>query len=388
MTRAIEAVVIGTIVALSLRRGVYLVASLLRPRPLPRSTVAPTVAVIVPARNEQAVAGRLLAALERLEYPAGRLSFALVCDGCADGTPAIFRRWASRRSDSSVIELPLRQGKAGALGAGLRATDSEIVVVLDADLQPRPDFVRELVRPFEDDRVAGSAAYLRPANADDNLVTRYAAVTTWVHQLVTSAGTDRVGLNPPTLGAAAYRRSALRQIGGFPLVPVGEDVATSAALTQLGWRTRFVPSAVADNGLVSDATQYWRQHVRWSRSVFRVHAAGGASRASLAQRIETGASSIGYADRLILVVALLGAAAGPFHVWTPLLYFAVPGLEILAALIKAGVRRRLPAYLVATILFFVTDLVASVAAVAIHGARRPFRWHSPRLAPAEGVANP
>lgn len=379
MRLVFEVVVVAAVVALSLRRGAFLVAALLRSRPLPRLGVIPAVTVLVPARNEQAVSGRLLGALARLEYPTNKLSFVLVCDGCADETPTVFRAWAGERSDARVVELPLREGKAVALNAALRLARTEVVAVVDADLEPRPDFLLELMRPFADDRVAGAAAFLRPANADDNVVTRYAAVTTWVHQLITSAGTDRLGLNPPTLGAAAFRRTALEQIGGFPLVPAGVDVGTSSRLIRHGWRTRFVAAAVADNTVVSDARDYWRQHVRWSRAVFRVSTTERpAAAVSLPQRLEMGASSIGYADRLVFAVAAGGFVAGALPVWVPALYLAVPGLEIVAALLKAGVGRRLPRFLFATVLFFAADLVGSVAAVIIHVARRPYRWHSPR----------
>lgn len=205
MRAVIEAVVLAVMVVLSLRRCVFLVSALLRARPLPLPTAPPTVTVVVPARNERDVTDRLLASLARLEYPAGLLSFVLVCDGCADETPTAFRAWAGARSDTRVLELASRVGKAAAVNAGLAIADAELVVVLDADLEPMPNFVLELVRPFVDARVAAAAGYLRPKNADDNVVTRYAAVTAWVHQLVTSAATDRLGLNPPTLGAAAFR---------------------------------------------------------------------------------------------------------------------------------------------------------------------------------------
>jgi cellulose synthase/poly-beta-1,6-N-acetylglucosamine synthase-like glycosyltransferase len=388
MRLLIEVVVIVAVVTLSLRRGTLLVAALLRSLPLPRPVSLPTVTLLVPARNERAVSGRLLGALGRLEYPTDKLSFVLVCDGCSDETPTMFRAWAGERSNARVLELPLREGKAAALNAGLRLAKTEIVVVVDADLEPRPDFLLELVRPFADAQVAGSAAFLWPANADDNVVTRYAAITTWVHQLVTSAGADRLGLNPPTLGAAAFRRIALEEIGGFPVLPAGEDVATSARLTRRGWRTRFVPVAVADNTVVSNLRDYWRQHVRWSRAVFPVPSRDSRlSTASLPQRLETGASAIGYADRLVFVIAAGGSVAGAVPIWVPLLYLAVPGLEIVVVLLKAGVRRRLPGFFFATLLFFAADLVGSVVAVIIHVARRPYRWHSPRRLHAAGDAN-
>ncbi len=388
MRLVFEAVMVAAVVALSLRRAVFLVAALLRSRPLPKTVALPAVTVLVPARNEGAVAERLLGALARLRYPADKLSIVLVCDGCADATPTMFRAWADARSDARVLELPLRVGKAAALNAGLRLAETEIVAVIDADLAPSPDFLLELVRPFADNRVAGAAAFLRPANPDDNVVTRYAAVTTWVHQLVTSAGTDRLGLNPPTLGAAAFRRTALEQSDGFPVVPAGVDVATSFLLIRRGWRTRFVAGAVADNIVVSNVTNYLRQHIRWSRAVFRVVASDQPPvTVSLAQRLEMSAASIGYGDRFVFAVAVVGTVAGVLPLWVPLLYLAVPGLEIVAALLKAGVRSGIPRFLLSTILFFVADLAGSVAAVVIHVGRRPYRWHSPRRLQSDGDSN-
>ena len=388
MMLVFEAVMIAAVVALSLRRGVFLVAALLRSRPLPPTGALPAVTVLVPARNEVAVAERLLGALAKLRYPTDKLSIVLVCDGCADATPTIFRSWADARSDARVIELPLRVGKAAALNAGLRLAQTEIVAVIDADLSPQPDFLLELVRPFADNKVGGTAAFLKPANPDDNVVTRYAAVTTWVHQLVTSAGTDRLGLNPPTHGAAAFRRTALDS-DGFPMVPAGVDVATSFLLIRRGWRTRFVAGAVADNIVVSSLSNYWRQHVRWSRAVFRVvnDSDQPPVTVSLPQRLEMSAASIGYGDRLVFALAAVGAVAGALPLWVPLLCLAVPGLEIVAALLKAGVRRGLPRFLLATVVFFAADLAGSLAAVVIHVGRRPYRWHSPRWVKADGDAN-
>ena len=387
MTSAVEVLVIAAVSALTLRRAAFLVAAQAPRRPLTHPSTLPSVTVLVAARNEATVADRLLAALAKLEYPSDRLSFVLVCDGCTDGTSETFARWAAGRS-AAVVALPARLGKAAALNAGLGACAGEIVVVLDADLRPRPDFLRELVAAFADERVAAAAAYLHPVNADANVVARYAAVTSWVHQLVTSAAADRLGLNPPTFGAAGYRRSALAAIGGFPVVPVGVDVAASRRLTRQGWRTRFVRGAVADNVVVSEFADYWRQHVRWARSGFRVPAHERPRfRGSTPQRIEAWVAALGYGDRLVFVVAAVGAAVGALQWWVPVLYLAAPGVEIVVAALAAGVRRKLPRVLLAVVVFFPADLVASLAAVAAQLARRPYRWQSPRRVPAGAESN-
>lgn len=380
---ALQIGIVAAVVVFSLRRAILMLAALVRPRPLPSAADVPSVSVVVPAWNEGAVIDSALGALDRLRYPNDRMRFVMVSDGSSDDTAERLRNWASARSDTRVLVLPERCGKAAALNAALQMVETELVVVLDADLRPHPDFLAHLTRPFADARIGAAAAFLNPANATATLVSRYAAVTTWVHQLVTSAGTDRLGLNPPTLGAAAYRRTALDAIGGFPRVPVGVDVATSARLIRGGWRTRFVADAVADNVVVSRARDWWRQHVRWTRAAFRVSRAGVEHvahhpRTSWPQRLEMALAAIGNGDRLAFALAAAAAVPRIVPVWVPLLYLTLPGLEIGAALWKAGVVRALPSFLGATVLFFGVDLIGSVAAVGIHSARRPYRWYNPR----------
>lgn len=380
---------------LSLRRTVLLGAAMVRPRPLPSPTPSPSqgelpaVTIIVAARNELFVAPRLLACLDAIDYPREQLAFVLVCDGCTDETPELFRNWSLERPNAHVVELPGRRGKAAALNEGLRLALTPIVAVLDADLSPQATSLRELVRPLADAGVGAAAAFLSPINARQSIVSRYAAVTSWVHQLVTSAGIDRLGLSPPTLGAAAYRRAALVEIGGFPAAPAGVDVATSTMLVRAGWTTRFVRCSIVGNTVVAAIGDYWRQHVRWSRGTLRLPGYGR-KKAQMApgQRLESVFAALGYGDRVVFALSLGGAAAGILPLWVPAFYLAAPAAEVLAALYRAGVRGDVLLFAGATAVFFVIDIVASLAATGAHLARRPFTWHSPRAQPvAESPAN-
>lgn len=396
---AAAAIAVAWLGALTLRRLVLLWASC---RALPRSSGdeadLPAVTLVVAAHNEADACPALLAALERLQYPSTRLGIVLVSDGSTDATADLFCRWTGTRDHARTIVLGGRRGKASALNEALAVASTDILAVLDADMRPRPQYLRELVRQFREPGVGGAAGLIHPDDADLNVVTRYAAAESWLHQLVTSLGKDRLGLNPPTLGASAYRVAALRSIGGFPNVPHGTDVATSVALIRAGWQTRFAPSAVAGTGVVRTLGEYWRQHVRWSRGSFTAFRSRGAgqphpassprpapspARVPLACRVDTWILCASYLDRVMLIVAVALLVGGVLPVWVPAAYLAVPALEAWVALRRAGVRRGRWRYLCSMAAMFPLDVAASFGAALIHAAGRPARWQSPaRYTPA------
>lgn len=382
---SVLAVVIAALLAVfSLRRLLLLAASSVRPLTLsePGNGVLPAVTLLVPAHNEGHHVEGLLGSLERLDYPRDRLTFALLCDGCTDETEERFHDWARARRNAIVIGSSERAGKAAALNAGLALAEGEIVVALDADLAPRPDLVSRLVAAFADASVGGAAAFITPRNGDASIVARYSALNALVHQLVTSAGKDRLGLNPTTLGASAYRSSALRSIGGFANEVVGVDVATSLALARSGWRTRFVADAVAETAVAETVRDYWAQHVRWTRATLRARARRARRRASLpaAVRAEEWLLRFGNGDRVVFLVSVFVALAGLLPFWVPLAYFAVPAVQAAVVLLRTGRARRLPAAAAAGVLMIPLDVVASAAGVLgvarVHGhgwdtSRRP-----------------
>ena len=362
------------------------IAALL-PRPEPAdSNESPSVTLVVPARNERSVAPATLDALDRLDFPEGRLRIVLVDDGSDDSTGELFEEWSASRPQAFALRLPDPVGKYASLNEAIRSSPrSDLIAVCDADVQPRPAWLRRLVGPFSDPRVGATAGYLSPANADDGPVARYAAVESWVHQLVASAGKDALGLDPPTLGACAYRRSALDEVGRFDSSVSGEDVRISGALTRAGWRIRFVEAAVADTMVVHTWQDYWHQHLRWARNVFSswpaTVSATPSRHVSIAQRVETRLAAAGYADRVALLVVIAGVRAHALPRWIPRAYAAAAGVEVVVAVTKAGHARQLPRFLAATAGLFGLDVVASAAASVAHILRRPRAWRQPSRRP-------
>jgi cellulose synthase/poly-beta-1,6-N-acetylglucosamine synthase-like glycosyltransferase len=207
-----------------------------------------------------------------------------------------------------------------------------------------------------------------------------------VHQLVTSAGKDRLDLNPPTLGGAAvYRRAALERIGGLGGAPSGDDVLATVALTRDGWRTRFVCDAVADVDVVGRWSHYGRQHVRWARDLFATASHDWAATAAvpLARRAELALLSAGYLDRIAFLLAIGLVIAGALSPLVPVVYLAVAAAGVVVAMGKAGAARELPAFALAAAAVFALDVATTVVATVAHVLRVPRVTQSPeRQAPA------
>jgi hypothetical protein len=335
--------------------------------------------LVVPARNEEAVLERTLAAVAELRPAARRLHVVLVDDGSSDRTAAVMEGWCRTRVNWTLVRLGSTGGKGGALNAGIAASPgSALVVTCDADVEPDRDALVQLVRPFAEARVGAAGALLWPENADASTVSRYCALELWQHQLVTSAGKDRLGLNPPALGwLACYRRDALESVGGFPTESLGEDVEVTNALTHAGWETRFVPAARAASRVPERLPDYWRQHIRWSRGLFDAAPRGGHEAVvPLPRRIEAWLLATGYLDRIMLGSATIMAVRGVLGAWVPVGYVALTAGEAVVALAKAGRALTLARFLASAASMFPVDLAASVAGTMAQLSRRGREWHS------------
>src|ERR671914_2904024 len=123
------------------------------PRPVDDDEL-PFVSVVVAAYCEETVIERTLAALLALDYPSYEI--VIVDDGSTDRTVEILRPYAAD-GRIRLLEKRTNEGKAMALNDAIPVLRGEIVTVVDADIQPRPDTLRHLVTHFRHGRVAAVA---------------------------------------------------------------------------------------------------------------------------------------------------------------------------------------------------------------------------------------
>lgn len=375
---ALTWIVIALLAAFTARRGALLVGALLPPRRAFGSAV-PTVLVVVAARNEAWQVEPLLQALARLDYPADKLWFVLVSDGSDDDTALVFENWARRHTRTTAHALTDHVGKAAAMNEAMKVGPAtELVAVYDADQRPRPDSLRHLIQAFGDARVAAAAGYRSPWNADRGIVSQYAALEAWVHQLVVLAAKDRWGWNPPTMGGnCVYRVAAIAELGGFPAKTSTEDIEVSLALIGRRWRTRFVVDAIADSRIGESLRHYFSQRVRWAYGMY-----GGGTRA---RSLETLAVSSGYADRLVLVAGGVLVLAGQMSILWPAMYVFAAFLEVLVALAKAGRFRRTLLYLLGAVPMFLLDIVSTAYATLLSLTGRQPPWSQPEARQSDSM---
>jgi cellulose synthase/poly-beta-1,6-N-acetylglucosamine synthase-like glycosyltransferase len=350
-------------------RRLILVAAASMPRRKTGGGILPSVVVVAALRNEEGNLSGLLDSLSRLDYPPDKLRFVFVNDASEDSTGSILLSWAAGPRNAVYLQSAAQQGKARALNRALEAApEAELIAVYDADLRPQPGSLAMLAAAFHDPRVGAVTGYRCPVNPASTPVTVYGALESFVHQLVTQAGKERLNLNPTTLGGnCVYRRSALMPLGGFPPGAFSEDIEVSLALVGAGWRTRFLPEAVATYTLTASLPRFWNQRARWTRGIY-----ASAKRAS---RLESLLVSAGYADRLIFLAAVgLAAARHTGWLW-PALYLFAPAIAVVTALVRARAGAALVARMALWVFpMFVVDVAATAMATLQTMLRRPLIW--------------
>jgi N-acetylglucosaminyl-diphospho-decaprenol L-rhamnosyltransferase len=201
---------------------------------------------VVPTWNGLEVLRACLRALARQTVPC---EVVVVDNGSVDGTADAV---AAEFGDVVLVQSPENLGFGRAVNLGAARASGDVLLVVNNDAVCAPDFAERMLAPFADPAVGMAAGVLtqrpHPDRVDSAGIELDVTVGSWDlgwNEPVASLG-DRLPAGPCG-GAAAYRRTAWEDAGGFDpaLFAYWEDVDLALRLRRAGWRSAFVPDALA-----------------------------------------------------------------------------------------------------------------------------------------------
>jgi N-acetylglucosaminyl-diphospho-decaprenol L-rhamnosyltransferase len=209
--------------------------------------VPPSVDVVIVAYNRYDLTE---SALRHLAAQTIEHRVILIDNGSGDET---FERVAADWPAVVLQRLPENHGFAEACNRGVAAGSGEIVVLLNNDVDARPDFLARLIGPLAQDARLGSVAalMLQPGEQliDSAGLTADAVLGGFPRLQGLAAGEarrERPLLAGPAGTAAAYRRAAWEQLGGLDesIFAYMEDFDLALRLRSAGWGSLLAADAI------------------------------------------------------------------------------------------------------------------------------------------------
>lgn len=234
----------------------------------------PLVSVLIAARNEEQSLPRLLASLERMDYPEEKLQILIANDHSSDSTLAIIKNWCDRTS-RSFIQIEADEtfsknlnGKANALAFLEKRAKGEFLFFTDADCEVNPGWIKEGISCM--DQKTGMLIGITRVKGE-SWFSKFQEIDWWNTLGIVKVVTD---LGWPTTGIGnnmVVRREALEKVGGFANLTfcLTEDLELSRSIRNAGYGIldQVSPEILIQTKAENDWKSLMHQRKRWMQGV-------------------------------------------------------------------------------------------------------------------------
>lgn len=289
---------------------------------LPVMETIPYVGVHLPIYNELYVAERLINAVAQLDWDHSRLEI-LVLDDSTDETREMVRNavehWRARGLNIRQVHRTDRSGyKAGALAAGLEASQAEFIAYFDADFVPPRDFLKRTIPYFVDPKLGFLQTRWGYLNRDYSLLTFLQSLSIDGHFMVEQFARYRGGYWFNFNGTAGvWRRKAILDAGGWKQDTLTEDLDLSYRMFFKGWKALYLRDVVTPAELPVTFSAYRRQQHRWAKGslqcAFKLVPQVWRSPLTFGQKMEATLHLTGYMIHLYMFAMMLIYPAVVFY---------------------------------------------------------------------------
>jgi len=231
----------------------------------------PRVSLLVAAKNEEAVVGKLVKMLCDLDYPADRYDLWVIDDSSTDRTPILLDQLAREYPQLNVLHRPAGSagGKSGALNQVLPLTKGDIVAVFDADAQVPRDLLQRVLPLFRRSQVGAVQVRKAIANAHTNFWTKGQAAEMALDAFFQQQRIAIGGIGELRGNGQFVRRAALERCGGWNEETITDDLDLTFRLHLDQWDIDFLTVPAVEEEGVTRAIALWHQRNRWAEGGYQ-----------------------------------------------------------------------------------------------------------------------
>lgn len=214
-----------------------------------------TFSVVIPCLNGEATIARQLRSISAIKSPS-LLEVIVADNGSTDGTASIVREHRSRDGRIRLVDASATRGINAARNAGVRASNAEFVLFVDADDEVQPEWFASMEAVVDEsvDLVGGGVDRTLPSGT-------IVSAERQLYEMIWSV--------PWPIGAnCGARRSVIESQGYFD-----ESLRGGGDETEFFWRAQLAghkltlaADAVVTYYLRDSTRGTWRQHMAYGRS--------------------------------------------------------------------------------------------------------------------------
>ncbi len=228
------------------------------------------IGVVIPAHNEEMGIVSTIEGVLACDYPANRLEIFVIADNCDDATAE-----KARTAGAVVFERSdtFNRGKGQALDWFLNTgheayRHSDAIAIIDADVTPDKNFLREISASFSNPFVQVLQAYNGVSNPKSGWRPALIDAAFNIFNHLRMAGSVRLSGTSVLKGNGMAFRTTILERYGWPCHSIVEDMEFTLRLLEDNITVHYNPDAIIRSEMVTSAKSASSQRSRWEGGRF------------------------------------------------------------------------------------------------------------------------